>query len=203
MTILYATDLPQDRGRFAIRPLALDDDLARVWKWWNADHVRGRWSVGVRLGPPPADGYGIEHLARYLGRLLAGDHGVQPVIGMLDGVSMSYIEVYAVGSSPLADHPELAPDDRGIHLMIGEPAFVGKGLLTLIGMPIVGWQFAAHPRAARVVVEPDARNTRAIRAIQSASREVAVEERANVQLPHKVANLMFVERTAFSALAVG
>ena len=200
-TSLYATDLPDGRGRFEIRPLVLDADLEMVWKWWTADHVRGKWSMEARLGAAaPGIGHTIDDLERYLQRSLAGNH-VLPVIGMLDGTSMSYIEVYDVGASPLADHPELAPHDRGIHLIIGEPQFTGKGLLTLIGMPLLEWQFASHPRAERVVVEPDARNTRAIRAAHSAAKAAGVQERANVQLKHKVATLLFVERASFAALA--
>lgn len=201
MSILYTTDLPQNRGRFEIRPLSRETDLAMVWRWWNADHVRGKWSMGIRLGPPRPEGYSVLDLTRYLERLLAGDSHVLPVIGMLDGVDMSYIEVYDVGASPLADHPDLASNDRGIHLIIGEPDFIGKGLVTAIGMPLVAWQFATHPRAERVVVEPDAKNARAIRAAQNAAKDAGVQERANVQLKHKVATLLFVERSSFAALA--
>ncbi len=202
MTILYTTDLPQNRGRFDIRRLSLETDLAMVWRWWNADHVRGKRSMEIRLGPPRPEGYSALDLARYLERLLAGGrHDVLPVIGMLDGVNMSYIEVYDVGASPLADHPELGSNDRGIHLIVGEPDFIGKGLVSIIGMPLVAWQFATHPRAERVVVEPDAKNARAIRAAHNAAKHAGVQERANVQLKHKMATLLFVERSSLAALA--
>jgi acetyl CoA:N6-hydroxylysine acetyl transferase len=171
-----------------------------VWRWWNADHVRGKWSMEIRLGPPRPEGYSALDLASYLERLLAGDGHVLPVIGMLDGVDMSYIEVYDVGASPLADHPELGSNDRGIHLIVGEPDFIGKGLITVIGMPLVAWQFATHPLSERVVVEPDAKNARAIRAAHSAAKDAGVQERANVQLKHKMATLLFVERSSFAAL---
>lgn len=199
MKQLYRAEMPQDKTIFEIREIDTTDDLDRIWKWWNAPHVTGRWSFDVRLGPIAGERrpYTIEDLGAYLKKMLHEGH-LLPAILRLNAVDIGYTEGYEIGSSPLANHPMLEPNDRGFHLLIGSPEFVGRGVGTFIMEHIIKWQFTAHPKAKRVGGEPKFDN---IGAIKSLLKLPGSRREEDMQLPHKKAAVVIIERDGFFAKA--
>ncbi len=206
MTVVFNKQLPGGLGELSLRPPTTAAEYDLVWRWWNARHVRGRWSVEFRLGPPDPD-YGChtrEQLELYLRgleekQLDTEGHQPRALLGAVDGVDMCYLEVYGVGSSPLLGRAGLTADDRGMHLIIGSIAHLGRGLAEAIGLCIVDWQFETHPAARRFVIDPAAGNALAIKVAKTAARGALKEHRE--RLPHKLASLLTLERKAFERLA--
>jgi acetyl CoA:N6-hydroxylysine acetyl transferase len=167
------------RGAFSLRPFrpgSGDDALLR--EWMNDPAVTRFWSLA---GPALL-------LETHLHQLFAGSHS-RPYLGLLDGVPMSYWELYWAAQDPLAAHYPAGPGDAGLHLLLGPARYRGVGLARHLIRAVSGWQ-VAHPRARRVVAEPDVRNTASIRAFEQAGF-VRTED---VRLPDKTAALMVRER---------
>ncbi|MEM4780635.1 MAG: GNAT family N-acetyltransferase [Halalkalicoccus sp.] len=134
----------------SFRPATADRDLGRLHRWLNAEHVLPYWALDE---PLPA-------FERALSGKLDDEH-LTPYVGCLDHVPMSYWEAYWAGEDPLANHYEARPSDRGIHLLIGPPEYLGQGYAAPLLREMTALQFV-HPEVERVVAEPDARNGRAI-----------------------------------------
>ncbi|MGW8887985.1 GNAT family N-acetyltransferase [Streptomyces sp. NPDC055749] len=110
-----------------------------------------------------------------------------------DDVPVAIYQTYEPAEDPLAECYEVLPGDFGVHLLMGpsdtaEPGFTGV-LLSV---------FVAHvfsdPDHLRVVVEPDARNERAVARMVRAGFTLGPE----VDKPEKRARLAFLERPATS-----
>jgi RimJ/RimL family protein N-acetyltransferase len=185
---LYAAELAPGLGRLELRRVDADvRDVSLLQRWLNANHVRDRFQLDV-----PRDDrgrYSHRQVREHLKRLHAVD-GAHASIGSLDGAQMSYWETYDVGSSPLAGHPQLSGGDRGIHVVVGSPEHVGRGLGAHLLRAVAIWQLDAHPEAARVVAEPNVRNHIAIRAF----RRCGFRLLATIELRGKRAAVMALDR---------
>jgi RimJ/RimL family protein N-acetyltransferase len=200
-------NLSDDLGQFTLREPSSQADYALIWQWWNARHVRGRWAVDFRLGAPDpgAKQHTQAQLERYLHDLRAAQQAepkrrdlLRAFIGAVDDVDACYLEVYGVSASPLLGLPGLDARDRGMHLIIGSMAHLGKGLAGAIGRVVLHWQFCEHPEAQCFVLDPSARNALAIRVAKDASHGL-IEEIGDVRLPHKVASVLALRRSAYEA----
>jgi len=205
--IVLRRNLSHDLGEFTLREPTTSADFTLIWQWWNARHVRGRWSVGFRLGAP--DPVTNQHTQTQLERYLRGlqsvhqtepsrRDGLRAFIGAVNDVDVCYLEVYGVSASPLLGVPELDARDRGMHLLIGSMTHLGKGLAGAIGRVILHWQFCEHPDAQCFVLDPSANNDLAIRVAKDASHGL-IEEIGDVRLPHKVASVLAMRRSAYEA----
>lgn len=168
--------------RFVLRPLGSDDkaDLDRLVEWMNDPEVDRYWELA---GP-------AERTAAHLARQEAAGHSTS-YVGELDGVPMSYWELYRADLDPLAQHYPARPYDGGVHLLLGPKSFRGKGLAADLLREVSEWMFAADARTTRIVAEPDVCNERSIRAFTRAGFERTVD----LELPDKQAALMVKERT--------
>ncbi|MYR55431.1 GNAT family N-acetyltransferase, partial [Streptomyces sp. SID625] len=92
-------------------------DLPVVSRWMNDPAVDAFWQLA---GPPSAT---EEHLCAQVD----GDGRSVPCIGLLDGMPMSYWEIYRADLDPLARHYCARPHDTGLHLLIGAAADRGRG----------------------------------------------------------------------------
>lgn len=176
-----------------LRKVEVPSDVPLIWNWWNAPHVQSNWSMGIRLGALNEEktDYSELDLQEYLSKQLLPGSKLNPIIALIDGVPVGYIEEYEVGSSPLANHPSLSPEDRGLHLMIGEESFLGQKFPERLGPFIMSWLFRVYPDAMKVVLEPNVKNHRAIHTAMKVSGANRLE---NVALEHKEAALIFFER---------
>lgn len=172
---------PEIGMEIAFRPLGLEEDLERVHAWMNEEHVIPFWQMA----------WSRQRIEAYLRDLLADAHST-PYIGHLDGTPMSYWEAYRAADDVVATCYPAAPQDRGVHLLIGPPEYVGRGFALPLLRAMTAFQLA-DGAAEKVVAEPDVRNRRMIHVFQ----KCAYEPQGEVELPDKRALLMFCHREEF------
>jgi acetyl CoA:N6-hydroxylysine acetyl transferase len=166
-------------GDFSLRRLSPDDDLDLVHTWMNDPEIARFW----RMSWPP------QKIASYLQQQDRSAHSTA-YLGELDGVPMSYWELYRADLDALAQHYVAREHDAGLHLLLGPAECRGHGLGASLLHAVSSWQLDADPDATRVVAEPDAENKRAIRAFERAGFRRTVD----FDLPHKRAALMIRDR---------
>ncbi|WP_103531542.1 GNAT family N-acetyltransferase [Streptomyces sp. SM11] len=172
----------------------------------------------VRLVPvvPAADvdllhGWVTEERARFWGM---GDHTREQVretyefvdslpthhayLALRDGVPAALFQTYEPQADPVGECYDVQPGDFGIHLLIAPAEGEGavKGYTDALLTVFVGHVFG-DPARLRVVVEPDARNEKALARMVRAGFELGPE----IVKPEKTARLAFLTREA--ALRLG
>ncbi|MFF8901747.1 GNAT family N-acetyltransferase [Streptomyces lydicus] len=167
-------------GPFALVPVRPERDLDRITGWMNDPAVAAFWELA---GPP-------ETTAAHLRGQLDGDGRSVPCLGVLDGVPMSYWEIYRADLDPLARHYAARPQDTGIHLLVGRGADRGRGLGSALLRAVADLVLDHRPRCSRVLAEPDLRNTASVAAFLTAGFRFAEE----IELPEKRAALMIRDR---------
>ncbi|MFE0426958.1 GNAT family N-acetyltransferase [Streptomyces sp. NPDC058953] len=118
-----------------------------------------------------------------------------------DGTPVALFQTYEPAADPVGECYDVLPGDVGVHILIG-PAPDGtptgeRGFTTGLMTALMEFVFA-DPAALRVVVEPDARNEKAIARMLAAGFEAGPE----IQKPEKRALLAFLGRERWAA-AVG
>lgn len=173
------TDTPA--GVFHLVPVRVERDLPLISRWMNDPATAAFWELS---GPQDVT---EDHLRAQL----AGDGRSVPCIGVLDGTPMSYWEIYRADLDPLARHYPARPHDTGVHLLVGAVADRGRGLGGLLLRAVADLVLARRPSCARVIAEPDIRNTPSIAAFLTAGFRFSAE----VELPAKRAALMVRDRS--------
>nr|WP_078899211.1 MULTISPECIES: GNAT family N-acetyltransferase [Streptomyces] len=168
-------------GVFHLVPARLERDLPLICRWMNDPAAAAFWELS---GPQDVT---EDHLRAQL----AGDGRSVPCIGVLDGAPMSYWEIYRADLDPLARHYPARPHDTGIHLLVGGVADRGRGLGGLLLRAVADLALAQRPSCARVIAEPDIRNTPSVAAFLTAGFRFSAE----VDLPAKRAALMVRDRS--------
>jgi RimJ/RimL family protein N-acetyltransferase len=167
-------------GVLHLAPVRPERDLPLIHRWMNDPAVAEFWELA---GP---ESLVEEHLLRQFD----GDGRSVPCLGALDGTPMSYWEIYRADLDPLARHYPARPHDTGIHLLIGGVANRGRGLGSTLLRAVADHVLDKRPSCARVVAEPDLRNTPSVSAFLSAGFRFSAE----VDLPGKRAALMIRDR---------
>ncbi|WJV45740.1 GNAT family N-acetyltransferase [Streptomyces flavofungini] len=175
-----------DAGVFQLVPVRIERDLALISRWMNDPAVAAFWELA---GPASVT-------ENHLRPQLDGDGRSVPCLGVLDGAPMSYWEIYRADLDPLARHYPARPHDTGIHLLVGGVADRGRGLGTTLLRAVADLVLDHRPSCARVVAEPDLRNTPSVSAFLSAGFRFAAE----VDLPDKRAALMVRDRALRAVL---
>ncbi|MEV5175904.1 GNAT family N-acetyltransferase [Streptomyces flaveolus] len=167
-------------GSFQLMPVRLDQDLPLVHRWMNDPAVAEFWELA---GPR-------DRTEEHLRTQLHGDGRSVPCLGVLHGTPMSYWEIYRADLDPLSRHHPVRPHDTGIHLLVGDATDRGRGLGSVLLRAVADLILDRRPTCARIVAEPDLRNTPSIAAFLSAGFRYAAE----VDLPGKRAALMIRDR---------
>ncbi|MGW0547949.1 GNAT family N-acetyltransferase [Streptomyces altiplanensis] len=168
-------------GVFQLVPVRVERDLPLISRWMNDPAVAAFWELE---GPQDVT-------AAHLRPQLDGDGRSAPCLGVLAGVPMSYWEIYRADLDPLARHYPARPHDTGIHLLVGGVTDRGRGLGTTLLRAVADLVLDSRPACARVVAEPDLRNTPSVSAFLRAGFRFSAE----LDLPDKRAALMVRERT--------
>ncbi|WP_436949888.1 GNAT family N-acetyltransferase [Streptomyces sp. SudanB52_2052] len=168
-------------GFFHLVPVRIERDLPLISRWMNDPATAAFWELS---GPQDVT-------ENHLRAQLAGDGRSVPCIGVLDGTPMSYWEIYRADLDPLARHYPARPHDTGVHLLVGAVADRGRGLGGLLLRAVADLVLARRPSCARVIAEPDIRNTPSIAALLTAGFRFSAE----VDLPAKRAALMVRDRS--------
>ncbi|AOT03047.1 GNAT family N-acetyltransferase [Arthrobacter sp. U41] len=123
----------------------------------------------------------------------SGHHNA--LLGLDDGIPAFLMEAYLPESSPLAGVYAVRPGDLGMHLLVGPSAGPARPGYTTNVMDAVLEKLFSDPGVERVVVEPDARNTK----IHVLNARLGFLPAGEVALPDKRALLSFCTRAAFGA----
>ncbi|MFI6531701.1 GNAT family N-acetyltransferase [Nonomuraea sp. NPDC050547] len=150
-------------------------DAEIVHTWMNEPHVATAWDQA----------WPLERWSAELGRQLGGDHS-RPCLAHLGGEPVAYLEIYRVARDRLAPLYPHRPGDLGVHVAIGAPGNIGRGLGRDLLRTVADGLLAADDSCTRVVAEPNILNTASIRAFTAAGFHRAGE----VTMPHKIAALM-------------
>ncbi|MEV6792310.1 GNAT family N-acetyltransferase [Streptomyces sp. NPDC051320] len=168
-------------GEFRLVAADIERDLALISRWMNDPAVAAFWELS-----------GDESVtAAHLRGQVDGDGRSIPCLGLLDGIPMSYWELYRADLDPLARHYPARPQDTGLHLLIGGVSDRGRGIGTTLLRAVSDLVLENRPRCTRVIAEPDLRNTPSVAAFLSAGFRFSAE----VELPDKRAALMVRDRT--------
>jgi RimJ/RimL family protein N-acetyltransferase len=168
-------------GVFQLVPVRVERDLPLVCRWMNDPAVSAFWELA---GPQNVT---EDHL-----RSQPADDGRSvPCLGVLEGVPMSYWEIYRADLDPLARHYPARPHDTGIHLLIGAVTHRGRGLGSTLLRAVADLVLDRRSACARVVAEPDLRNIPSVTAFLNAGFRFSAE----VDLPAKRAALMIRDRS--------
>ncbi|MFD8541013.1 GNAT family N-acetyltransferase [Streptomyces rubrogriseus] len=169
-------------GVFHLVPADLERDVPLIARWMNDPAVAAYWEL---TGPQSVT-------ADRLRAQLTGDGRSVPCVGTLDGVPMSYWEIYRADLDPLARYCPVRPHDTGVHLLIGDGTHRGRGLGTELIRAVTDLVLAGRPACTRVLAEPDVRNRPSVAAFLGAGFRPTGE----VELPTKRAVLMVRAREA-------
>lgn len=141
-----------------------------VEQWWHQNWDASRWAGCLR---------GLIEDPGALPLVLVRGDGAQ-------GESVAgYVEVYRVAGDILGQHIQHDQTDLGVHIALGETSR-GQGLGEGVIRAVLGAAAEILEGCNRLVAEPDKRNTRSIRAFNSAG----FESGETVQLPDKTSRLM-------------
>ncbi|MCX5061842.1 MULTISPECIES: GNAT family N-acetyltransferase [unclassified Streptomyces] len=168
-------------GMFHLVPVRVERDLPLISRWMNDPAVAEFWDLS---GPQTVT-------ESHLQAQLSGDGRSVPCLGVLEGRPMSYWEIYRADLDPLARHYPARPHDTGIHLLIGGVADRGRKLGSTLLRAVADLALDKRPACARVIAEPDLRNTPSIAAFLSAGFRFSAE----VDLPAKRAAFMVRDRS--------
>lgn len=177
MTV-YQEELP-GLGRFELRRLDPRGDLDTVHGW---------------VTEPRAEFWGMTGHSRddvrEIYEFLDGLDTHHAYLMVLDGRPVGIFQTYEPAADPIGEHYPVRDGDFGIHLFLApaERGEISDFTGTLAGA-LLRFVFAV-PDRRRVVVEPDARNDRALRRW----KRLGFVFGEQVQLPHKVAQMAYLER---------
>lgn len=167
-------------GAFQLVPVRLERDLPLIAEWINDPAVAAYWELqGDQL-----------RTRTHVEAQLAGDGRSVPCLGVLDGVPMSYWEIYRADLDSLARYVPVRPHDTGLHLLLGPPSCRGRRLGTALLRSVAALVLDHRPTCRRVLAEPDLRNTPSLAAFLGAGFRLLDE----VQLPSKRAAIMAHDR---------
>lgn len=144
-----------EEHQFALRPMT-EGDFPVLVTWVNTEHVARWWD----------DNRSAEQIAAYYGPGLRGDDPVRYWVFEVNGRSVGFCQDYRI-----SDHPDYAllcghPEAIGFDYVIGEPAYVDRGLGTsLLWVFLRDIVLPAYPGAPELFAAPDHRNTRSLRVL--------------------------------------
>lgn len=141
--------------RLSLRPMTAGD-LPVLARWVNEPHVAKWWDENRTT----------DQLAAYYGPALRGEEKTRLWIWEVNGRSVGFVQDYRI-----SDHPEYAllaghPDAIGFDYLIGEPAFVGRGIGTsLLWVYLRDIVWPAYPGTREFFAAPDHRNAASLRVL--------------------------------------
>ncbi|MFD5974323.1 GNAT family N-acetyltransferase [Streptomyces bacillaris] len=159
---------------------AADEELLHGWVtqerarfWGMADHTAEQ----------------VREIYEFVGSL-ATHHAY---LALRDGVPAALFQTYEPDADPVGECYDVRPGDFGIHLLIAPAEGEGavKGYTDSLLTAFTGYVFS-DPAHLRVVVEPDARNEKALARMVRVGFELGPE----IRKPEKTARLAFLTREA-------
>ena len=114
----------------------------------------------------------------------------------LDDVPIGLFQTYEPEHDPVGEQYPVEPGDIGMHLLLSPGRRPPRGLTDAVGPALARFLFR-DPSRQRIVVEPDVRNHRALRRLETSGFTLAGE----ITLADKRAQLAFLTRSRFDEFA--
>ncbi|UHQ56443.1 GNAT family N-acetyltransferase [Microbulbifer sp. YPW16] len=168
---------------FTLRRVDPALDTKRFVDWMNQPRVAEFWEEQGDAGKQ----------RRYIESVLAEPHK-DPMIAAFDGRPFAYFELYWAMEDRLGAYYDAQPYDRGLHLLVGNPEFLGRRFAHAWLECIFHFMFLDDDRTQRLVGEPRADNHSILKYIEHMPGWRKVKE---FDFPHKRAALVMGERGAF------
>ncbi|MDQ0417472.1 RimJ/RimL family protein N-acetyltransferase [Croceifilum oryzae] len=165
----------------SFRPVQLETDFEMLYQWNQEPHVIPYWNLNISR-----EAYHT-HLTKFL---QDPHHSLH--IGLIDGVPMSYWETYWVKGDILENSYEYHPADQGVHLLIGDTQYLGKGYALPLLRAITSLLFE-NAETEKVVAEPNFLNKKMIHVFE----KCGFQFQKKIPLPGKEAALLFCDRNEF------
>lgn len=179
---LYRKYLGATGEVFELHRARIDEHLETFHRWQNDPRVAETWNE---------DGTLDEHEA-YL-RERRQDPHIEPLIGTLDGEAFAYAEIYWAREDRIGPHCEVTDYDQGLHLLVGEEAYLGGERTAAWMRALFHMAFLREPRTQRLVGEPAADNE----AVHERIYETGWTKHGEFDFPHKRASLITLAREDF------
>ncbi len=167
---------------FRLKKVDLDRDLPTFHEWMNQKRVDHFWEESGDLA----------HHKAYLEKALL-DPKVLPMIGFFDDEPIGYFEAYWIKEDRLAPYCNGTDFDRGMHLLIGNPNYLGKDFNNIWLPAVLHYMFLEDCRTQRLLGEPRSDNKRLIRRLV----DLGFYMEKAFDFPHKHAALMVISREVF------
>lgn len=136
----------------------------------------------------------VEDVAREYAKIQSSGHH-HALLGLDGGTPAFLMEEYQPAYSPLAAVYPVLPGDVGMHLLVAPPSEGPEPGYTAAVMDAVLGRLFSVPGVERIVVEPDARNTK----IHVLNERLGFQPAGVVTLPDKEALLSFCCRSDYLA----
>ncbi|MGC5030825.1 GNAT family N-acetyltransferase [Micromonospora sp. DT229] len=182
MTDHYQRQVP-GFGTVTFRPVDPDADAEVIHGWTSQERARF-WGMG------DADRARVAEIYRYVDSLPTH----HAWLTLRDGQPVALFQTYQPEHDPVGECYPVRPGDHGGHLLIGTPVRPEPGFTGTLLAEFIAFVFT-DPTRLRLVMEPDARNDKAIARLKRAG----FVEGPLIDLPDKRARLMFLDRTPHSA----
>ncbi|WP_257295040.1 GNAT family N-acetyltransferase [Endozoicomonas sp. YOMI1] len=166
----------------SFRSIDPEEDLAIFHQWMNQPRVAEFWEMAKSK----------EELRNYLQTLLK-DRKTWPLVGSINGEPFGYFELYWAMEDRIAPYYDCQPWDRGFHLLVGNPDFLGKRFSNCWTKSITHFLYLDDPRTGRLVGEPRADNQRLLKLLAPAGWSFVKA----FDFPHKRAALVNGYRRTF------
>ncbi len=180
--LLFEKYLPELQAVFSLRRAEVERDGELFHRWQNDPRVAQFWE----------EARSREELDQYLCDCRADPHS-EPLIAYLDGVAFAYVQIYWAKEDRIAPYCDADDFDLGLHLLVGEPRFLGSKRTGAWLKAMTQCLFLLDPRTRRLVGEPRADNHRLLRHLPQLGWEFVKE----FDFPHKRAALVSCERERF------
>jgi RimJ/RimL family protein N-acetyltransferase len=168
-------------GGFHIRPLDAQRDAPTLHRWFVEERA-AFWNMREKR---------VCEVAAFYQAIEDSGHA-QAWLGSQDGTPAFLFESYDPAHDEVGEHYEVRAGDLGMHLFVGPAARPVPGYTRRVFQTLMTFLFD-RLNAERIVVEPDARNTR-IHALNRAMGFVYAKE---VPFREKTASLAFCTRSDF------
>jgi RimJ/RimL family protein N-acetyltransferase len=168
---------------FQIRPLDVERDAPTLHRWFIEERA-AFWNMQDRS---------VDEVAAFYQAIEDCGHA-RAWIGSQHGASAFLFESYDPARDEAGEHYDVRPGDLGMHLFVGPAAQPVPGHTRCVFRALMRFLFE-HLDAERIVVEPDARNTR----IHALNRAMGFVHVKNVAFREKTASLAFCTRRDFYA----
>lgn len=169
-------------GALKIIDLDPDVDAALIHGWVSQERARF-WGM---LGKPVEE---VRDIYRFVDSL--DTH--HAFLVLLDGAPVALLQTYEPLQDPVSEVYAARAEDIGMHLLLAPATQPRPNFTPRLAGALINFMFT-DPAIDRIVVEPDARNAKALQRLKTTCFELGPV----VQLPEKEAQLAFVTRAGYA-----